>query len=124
MSIQYLKTKTNASFVRPVGYRFPAGLGVGSINVEYLIVAGGGSGGSGGNAGGAGAGGYLTGTSSLSTNTPYTVTVGAGGTSPGAGVNTNGNNGSNSSISVIIWDIDFIFKKEMKQMWALKNSKT
>ena len=30
----------------------------------------------------------------------------------------------NSSIRVIIWDIDFRFKKEMKQMWALKNSKT
>jgi hypothetical protein len=29
----------------------------------------------------------------------------------------------NSSIRVIIWDIDFRFKKEMKQMWALKNSK-
>jgi hypothetical protein len=28
-----------------------------------------------------------------------------------------------SSIHVIIWDIDFRFKKEMKQMWALKNSK-
>ena len=28
-----------------------------------------------------------------------------------------------SSIRVIIWDIDFRFKKEMKQMWALKNSK-
>ena len=28
-----------------------------------------------------------------------------------------------SSIRVIIWDIDFRFKKEMKQMWSLKNSK-
>lgn len=28
-----------------------------------------------------------------------------------------------SSIRVIIWDIDFRFKNEMKQMWALKNSK-
>ncbi len=30
----------------------------------------------------------------------------------------------NSSIRVIIWDIDFRFKKEMKKMWARKNSKT
>ena len=55
MSIQYLKTKTNASFVRPVGYRYPAGLNVGTINVEYLVVAGGGGG---GGSGADGAGGY------------------------------------------------------------------
>ena len=46
MSIQYLKTKTNASFVRPVGYVYPSGLAAGVLSVNYLVVAGGGGGGS------------------------------------------------------------------------------
>ena len=46
--------------------------------VNYLIVAGGGAGGDSVGSGG-GAGGVLTGTSSVSSGTPYTITVGSGG---------------------------------------------
>ncbi len=86
------------------------------LEVEYLVIAGGGGGGqSGGNgAGGAGgAGGYrssVIGESSgggasaestleLSSSTNYTVTVGAGGSGSASG--TPGNNGSNSVFSTI-----------------------
>jgi hypothetical protein len=51
----------------------------GVTEVEYLVVAGGGSGGSFVGAGG-GAGGFRTGTGfSVTAGTTYTVTVGAGG---------------------------------------------
>jgi len=79
-------------------------------NVDFLVVAGGGSGGA--HAGsGAGAGGYRTsyGTGNISggggavesalqftPSTVYTITVGGGGAAVG---NANGNNGANSSIS-------------------------
>ena len=65
-------------------------------DVEYLIVAGGGSGGY-GNAGGGGAGGYRAATGlELTGGNTYTVTVGAGG----AGVSTAyGNDGSDSILS-------------------------
>ena len=62
-----------------------------TYSVDYLVVAGGGSG-TGNLGGGGGAGGLLTGTTSLSLGTVYTITVGAGGASSGS-------NGSNSSIS-------------------------
>lgn len=61
-----------------------------TIDLRYLVVAGGGGGGSQSTigAGGGGAGGMLTSTSySLNLNTNYTVTVGGGGA-----VNTNGDN--------------------------------
>lgn len=60
-----------------------------SLEVQSLVVAGGGGGGNGNYpSGGGGAGGLLTGyTTTLSTNTNYTITVGAGG---------NVSNGSNS----------------------------
>jgi hypothetical protein len=60
-----------------------------SLQVQSLVVAGGGSGGGYGYpSGGGGAGGLLTGyTTSLTTNTNYTITVGAGGSS-----NSNGSN--------------------------------
>jgi hypothetical protein len=60
-----------------------------SLEVQSLVVAGGGSGGGYGYpSGGGGAGGLLTGyTTSLITNTNYTITVGAGGSS-----NSNGSN--------------------------------
>jgi hypothetical protein len=48
------------------------------LECEYLVVAGGGGGGRLG--GGGGAGGYLTGTTSVTSGTNYTVTVGSGGT--------------------------------------------
>ena len=60
-----------------------------TLQVQSLVVAGGGSGGGYGYpSGGGGAGGLLTGyTTSLTTNTNYTITVGAGGSS-----NSNGSN--------------------------------
>jgi hypothetical protein len=79
-------------------------LGAISISAEYLVVAGGGAGGTGDRGGAGGAGGYLTGTTSLSVGTTYTVTVGAGG----AGSNNQsvpGANGSDSSISGIATSI-------------------
>ena len=68
------------------------------INVEYLIIAGGGSAGSPQyHCGGGGAGGVLQGSCLVNAGT-YTVTVGSGGSNPG-GFNTKGNNGSNSSFN-------------------------
>jgi hypothetical protein len=67
-----------------------------AVSASYLIVAGGGGTAQGGGSegsGGGGAGGLLTGTTSLSTSTSYTITVGAGGTGGGAA----GSNGSNST---------------------------
>lgn len=63
-------------------------------NSDYLVIAGGGGGGK-HQAGGGGAGGYLTGTSSLTVGTTYTITVGGGGAGTSTG-NTSGTNGSNS----------------------------
>jgi hypothetical protein len=65
-------------------------------DIDFLVIAGGGSGGS-GRGGGGGAGGYRTSTQTgITVGTVITVTVGDGG----ALVNsTLGNNGSNSSIS-------------------------
>jgi hypothetical protein len=66
--------------------------------ISYFVIAGGGSGGvSGGRGGGGGAGGVLSGTTSLSAGTNYTITVGAGAPTPG-GVGR-GVVGSNSSIT-------------------------
>jgi hypothetical protein len=67
-------------------------------SATYLVVAGGGGGGGAG--GGAGAGGLLTGTSSLTLGTTYTVTVGTGGSGgSGSSPQLNGSNGNNSIIS-------------------------
>lgn len=79
------------------------------INVEYLVVAGGGSGGTSGNAigmGGGGAGGFRTGTAELFITTSYAVTIGAGGAaiaSNGAGSadGFRGVSGNNSVFNVI-----------------------
>ena len=78
------------NFVVPAGF---------SGNVEYLIVAGGGSGGSINlnstiGAGGGGGGGLITSVASLSAQT-YAVVVGVGGT----GISPGSNNGSNSSFN-------------------------
>jgi hypothetical protein len=75
-----------------------------SYTASYLIVAGGGAGGQGqvgvaGLGGGGGAGGLLSGTTSLSVGTTYTVTVGAGGAGQSDQTGKTGNNGSNSSIT-------------------------
>ena len=71
-------------------------------NVEYLVVAGGGSGGGSGGtdgSGGGGAGGFRTASGFAVNAQEYTVTVGAGGNGVGAG--TDGNNGGNSGFSTI-----------------------
>jgi hypothetical protein len=60
-------------------------------NVEYLIVAGGGSGGE----GGGGAGGFRTGTATIYGSNTYTITVGAGGT--GGTPDANGSPGNPST---------------------------
>jgi hypothetical protein len=70
-----------------------------NMEVEYLVIAGGGAGGAGWNAGGGGAGGYVEGSFAGTANTNYTVTIGAGGT--GATANSFGANGSNSVIHTI-----------------------
>ena len=58
----------------------------GSVEVEYLVVAGGGGGGTGdGKNGGGGAGGYRTGTGFTITSQTYAITVGAGGAQGGTG---------------------------------------
>jgi len=111
MSIQYLKTKTNASFIRPTGYIFPVGLSVANnslpvtsnTSVDYLVVAGGGAGSGAGGAvsGGGGAGGMLTGSLRIKAEDTYTVTVGSGGTGT-TGVGTNGANSSFGSIALSI----------------------
>jgi len=62
-------------------------------SVQYLVVGGGGGGG-GGTGGGGGAGGYLAGTTNVTSGNTYTVTVGAGGAG-GAGY-VWGTNGGNS----------------------------
>ena len=71
-------------------------------NVEYLVVAGGGSGGGSGGtdgSGGGGAGGFRTASGFAVNAQEYTVTVGAGGN--GVAANTDGNNGGNSVFSTI-----------------------
>jgi hypothetical protein len=75
-------------------------LGASSVSASYLQVAGGGAGGGSVNSagqGGGGAGGYLTGTTSLSLTTSYTVIVGAGG----ASTKTIGAQGGNSQFGTL-----------------------
>ena len=73
---------------------------VSNPTATYLVVAGGASGGYNGGGGG-GAGGLLTGTTSLSLGTTYTITVGTGGApvSGNSGTSVAGNAGNNSVIS-------------------------
>jgi hypothetical protein len=67
--------------------------GTGSLDVEYLVIAGGGTGGkartngAGYEAGGGGAGGYISGSLGLASNS-YSIVVGAGGAHPSNGSNT------------------------------------
>jgi fibronectin-binding autotransporter adhesin len=63
----------------------------GITSVRYLVVGGGGAGGS-TTGGGGGAGGFLTGTTSVTPGSGYSVTVGSGG----VGVSGHGGNGGNS----------------------------
>ena len=71
--------------------------------VEYLVVAGGGSGGGDFGAGGGGAGGMLTGTISSLVAGSYTITVGAGGAaSTTADYPGFGNDGNDSSFGTLI----------------------
>ena len=75
---------------------------VSNPTVSYLVVAGGGGGAQKG--GGGGAGGLLTGTTTLTTGTTYTITVGAGGAGGTSStyVGTNGSNSSLGSIAIAI----------------------
>jgi hypothetical protein len=66
-----------------------------SVSISYLIAAGGGGGGA---LGGGGAGGLLTGTSTLTGGTTYTVTIGSGGTGGNTANSPLHTNGGNSSI--------------------------
>ena len=94
-SYTFTVTATNSVGTGPAGGpTSPVTPSLAPSSVEYLIVSGGGGGG-GGIAAGAGAGGYLTGTASVSSGTPYTTTVGAGG--PGGVGNNTGTNGSTST---------------------------
>ena len=68
-------------------------------SASYLIAAGGGGGGF-NDGGGGGAGGFLTGSSTLTPGSVYTVTVGAGGAGSGAS-GVSGTSGSNSSLTGI-----------------------
>lgn len=68
-------------------------------SASYLIAAGGGGGGF-NDGGGGGAGGLLTGSSTLTPGSVYTVTVGAGGAGSGAS-GVSGTSGSNSSLTGI-----------------------
>lgn len=74
----------------------------GSIDIEYLVVAGGGPGGRGSASGigsggsGGGAGGYLSGTTTLA-DTDYTIVIGAGGPAPSISADAATNNGGNST---------------------------
>jgi hypothetical protein len=65
---------------------------------SYLVVAGGGGGGAGG--GGGGAGGVLSGTSTLTAGTSYTITVGAGGSAAPTAANTSTVQGTDGNSSV------------------------
>ena len=67
----------------------------GTYNASYLIVAGGGGGANAG--GGGGAGGLLSGASSLTPGTVYSVTVGSGGAGGSGYPNVQGTNGNNST---------------------------
>ena len=90
-----------------------------NLNIDYLVIAGGGSGGSTGDnigAGGGGAGGFITSwsggsgggqvsqpTLTKSTQVPYTVTVGSGGIAPTAyydGAGSGGGRGLNGTASI------------------------
>jgi hypothetical protein len=104
------KTNVTTSSIQPnfynsyakVVHKFTStGLLSGSIGVEYLVVAGGGSGGGWGSpwdTGGGGAGGLLTGGTNFTPGNLYTIVVGAGATG-GAGRDVDGSNGFNSSVS-------------------------
>jgi len=80
---------------------FPAGGGVSTLSVEYLLVGGGGAGGTTNSGldratGGGGAGGMITATDLIAKGNAYTVTVGAGA-SASSTTNINGNRGNASS---------------------------
>lgn len=68
-----------------------------TVSASYLSVAGGGGGGTYG--GGGGAGGMLTGTTSLSIGTTYTVVIGAGGRGGSAAQGRQGVSGSNTTFT-------------------------
>lgn len=73
-------------------------------NIEFILIAGGGSGGNGATngsncSGGAGAGGFIYGTATLNIGTAYPITIGAGGTSYNASNSQDGFDGSASTFN-------------------------
>ncbi|MFA5169735.1 MAG: type II secretion system protein [Candidatus Paceibacterota bacterium] len=96
-------TYTVTQFKTPGTTSWTAPAGANSIQVQYLVVAGGGGGGGCGpqgdaGSGGGGAGGLLQGTLSVLGGSTYSVTVGNGG-GGGAGSANLGSNGGSSSFS-------------------------
>ncbi len=72
----------------------------GSDEVEWLLIAGGGSGGNAGNmGGGGGAGGYLTGTETLTSTGSGSVTVGGGGAANRSASQGAGSDGNDSTLA-------------------------
>ena len=70
-----------------------------NLNCDLLIIAGGGGGATRGGGGG-GAGGYLEGTSSLTSGTSYAITIGAGGAG-GPNDGGNGTSGTNTTFGAV-----------------------
>jgi len=89
--IRYNSTNTQVEYSDGTYWYGLTGTNLSLYSATYFIVAGGGAG-SQDRGGGGGGGGYVTGTTSLTQGTVYTVTVGAGGTA-------NGGSGSDSSIT-------------------------
>jgi len=75
-AISFYNNKTIHTFTNSGTFVTNAGF---SETVEYLLIAGGGGGAGVTDGGGGGAGGFVSGTTSLSHPTSYTVTVGGGG---------------------------------------------
>jgi len=76
------------------GFYLPFSVSSSSMSASYLQVAGGGAGGGAGGyvGGGGGAGGYLSGTTTINSNTSYAVTVGAGGAGSTTALGASGSN--------------------------------
>jgi hypothetical protein len=70
-----------------------------NLNCDLLVIAGGGGGATRGGGGG-GAGGYLEGTSSLTSGTSYAITIGAGGAG-GPNDGGNGTSGTNTTFGAV-----------------------
>ena len=92
-TFQWVDVSSLSNFANTIPFTFFP-----SVDIEYLIVGGGGSG---GRYGGGGAGGIVNGTIPLISGIPtnYSIVVGAGAQAMAASADTQGFNGSNSSIT-------------------------